>query len=118
MPFVIGQERNGFVTAVTYFPDNTAPEMYRDDLRLWYPRSVGRKVEGRSTHMASKAMKKDDLQTVTAPDVQPDRDGAAIAVRAYELWQERGCPDGSDWTDWFKAESELKRSMIQRPTAV
>ena len=33
----------------------------------------------------------------------------AIAVRAYELWLERGRPHGSDQEDWFRAEIELKR---------
>ena len=36
-----------------------------------------------------------------------------IAALAYLLWQERGCPVGSDQEDWFKAESELKASKMQ-----
>ena len=31
----------------------------------------------------------------------------SIAVRAYELWQERGCPEGQSEIDWFQAEEEL-----------
>ena len=31
-----------------------------------------------------------------------------IAALAYKLWQERGCPHGSDQEDWFRAEDELK----------
>ena len=31
-----------------------------------------------------------------------------IAALAYKLWQERGCPIGSDQEDWFRAENELK----------
>lgn len=30
-----------------------------------------------------------------------------IAARAYELWQQRGCPEGDPETDWFAAETEL-----------
>ena len=30
-----------------------------------------------------------------------------IAVRAYELWEARGCPDGSSEEDWFAAEAQL-----------
>ena len=30
-----------------------------------------------------------------------------IAVLAYALWQERGCPDGSPEEDWLKAEQQL-----------
>jgi hypothetical protein len=33
---------------------------------------------------------------------------AGIAARAYELWQQRGCPIGSPEVDWFQAEDELK----------
>ena len=32
---------------------------------------------------------------------------AAIARRAYELFEARGSEDGHDWQDWFRAESEL-----------
>jgi len=31
----------------------------------------------------------------------------AIARRAYELFEKRGCEHGHDWEDWFQAESEL-----------
>jgi hypothetical protein len=31
-----------------------------------------------------------------------------IAVLAYELWQARGCPDGSPEEDWFRAAEELR----------
>ena len=32
-----------------------------------------------------------------------------ISERAYELWNARGCPEGSPETDWLQAEAELKR---------
>jgi len=35
----------------------------------------------------------------------------AIARRAYELFEARGCEHGHDWEDWFRAESELLRSV-------
>jgi len=31
-----------------------------------------------------------------------------IATLAYELWQARGCPDGSSQEDWFHAAEELR----------
>src|SRR5271155_14752 len=31
-----------------------------------------------------------------------------IAALAYELWQARGCPDGSSEEDWFHAAEELR----------
>jgi hypothetical protein len=33
---------------------------------------------------------------------------ALIATRAYEIWQERGCPAGLDLDHWFEAERELR----------
>jgi len=48
-----------------------------------------------------------DPDTSHQPDLSGSVDKSEIAVRAYELWQDRGCPIGSDQDDWFKAESEL-----------
>jgi hypothetical protein len=31
-----------------------------------------------------------------------------IAVLAYQLWQDRGCPNGSSQDDWFRAVEELE----------
>ena len=31
-----------------------------------------------------------------------------IAALAYELWQARGCPDGSPEEDWYRAAEELR----------
>ncbi len=33
---------------------------------------------------------------------------ADIAALAYELWQARGCPDGSPEEDWFRAAEALR----------
>jgi HSP20 family protein len=35
----------------------------------------------------------------------------AIARRAYELFETRGCEHGHAWEDWFRAESELLRPV-------
>jgi hypothetical protein len=35
-----------------------------------------------------------------------------IAARAYELWQARGCPEGSPQEDWFRATEELRSRKI------
>jgi hypothetical protein len=35
-------------------------------------------------------------------------DPASIAARAYQFWLERGCPNGSDQEDWFRAEAALQ----------
>jgi hypothetical protein len=33
-----------------------------------------------------------------------------IGALAYELWQARGCPDGTPDEDWFRAEREIAGS--------
>lgn len=39
-------------------------------------------------------------------------DEIEIALRAYELWQERGCPEGSAEEDWIQAEREVKSKEV------
>jgi hypothetical protein len=41
-------------------------------------------------------------------------DENAVATRAFELWRERGCPEGSPEIDWLRAERELR----DRPRAI
>ena len=33
---------------------------------------------------------------------------SAIAQRAYDLYQQRGCTDGHDLEDWLQAEREMR----------
>jgi HSP20 family molecular chaperone IbpA len=35
----------------------------------------------------------------------------AIACRAYELFESRGCAHGEDLTDWLRAESEILKPL-------
>jgi hypothetical protein len=35
-----------------------------------------------------------------------------VRIRAYELWQARGCPNGSDLEDWLTAEQELSHHTV------
>lgn len=66
-------------------------------------------------NMASRAMKMHRQKAASSLNTQPDTieivEAAAVAARAYELWQERGCPIGSPEVDWFQAEDELKTRM-------
>jgi hypothetical protein len=41
-----------------------------------------------------------------AHPVEPSQ--VEIAGVAYQLWLARGCPQGSDQEDWFRAEEILK----------
>jgi len=37
-----------------------------------------------------------------------------IALRAYRIWQDHGCPPGTDKSDWFRAERELSANRTAR----
>jgi hypothetical protein len=30
-----------------------------------------------------------------------------VAARAYAIWEENGCPEGTEQEDWYQAEREL-----------
>lgn len=52
-----------------------------------------------------------------APASTPVPDGLdrdEIALRAYALWQGRGCPSGSAEQDWLEAEHQLRRERAAR----
>ena len=37
-----------------------------------------------------------------------------IAAVAYRLWQDSGCPVGSDREDWFRAEAMLNKALVAK----
>lgn len=41
------------------------------------------------------------------PDIATRPTHERIAVRAYEIWESRGRPDGADQAHWFEAERQL-----------
>jgi len=47
------------------------------------------------------------LETPQAEEILSAFTHEEISARAYELWQERGCPEGSPEVDWFAAEKEI-----------
>ena len=51
------------------------------------------------------------MTEISSPDYQ-ERD--AVAMRAYEIWQRRGCPQGTAMQDWLEAEAELRHERRAR----
>jgi hypothetical protein len=45
-------------------------------------------------------------------------DQDAIRRRAYERWQQRGCPAGTAHGDWLDAERELLGELATRPASL
>jgi hypothetical protein len=72
--------------------------------------------------MASRALKIDPKKAaVSQPQTAQSAPAATleqqIAARAYQLWEERGCPIGSPDIDWFNAEEELRERAAGTATA-
>jgi hypothetical protein len=44
---------------------------------------------------------------------KPDHE--AIAVRAFFIWQQRGCAEGDDLRDWLIAEMEILHGWDKLP---
>jgi hypothetical protein len=66
-----------------------------------------------SRHAAEHVKNSDHNQTATTVGHGIAAFGHAdIAARAYELWQERGCPEGSSEEDWYQAAQQL-RSRVE-----
>ena len=49
--------------------------------------------------------------TSSQPNESPEISNDLIAVRAYERWQQRGCPLWDDEQDWFAARRELEQQL-------
>ena len=51
--------------------------------------------------------------TATPPQTPADIPDELIAARAYELWQQRGCPMGQDGAeDWHAAREQLEQERL------
>ncbi len=55
---------------------------------------------------------KNERRLHAADERKRREDERDIALRAYELWQERGCPEGSAEEDWIQAEREVKSKEV------
>ena len=45
--------------------------------------------------------------------VPPSPTREQIAVRAYEIWLEKGSPAGTELEDWVEAERQLHRRVVE-----
>lgn len=51
----------------------------------------------------------------SSPDTRAAPPPDAIALRAYEIWRESGCPDGKHDEHWLQAERELRAAQRSSP---
>jgi hypothetical protein len=90
--------------------------------QVWYAESVPPPIWELECIMASRALKIEPKNSATsAPDnavavrVAETFTEDQIATRAYQLWQDRGCPIGSPEQDWLEAERQFR--LVERSTA-
>jgi hypothetical protein len=56
----------------------------------------------------------EDMQTnPTSQTVNPPAE--EIAVLAYTIWEQEGCPHGRDFDHWVQAEAQLKAASQEPP---
>ena len=65
----------------------------------------------------------EEIIEATSPNTEPSTSQEdLIAQRAYEKWQQRGCPIGDDWHDWYAAQAEIELEAEARlgmePTSI
>jgi len=52
-------------------------------------------------------------EPATSPQTAADIPQELIAARAYEIWQQRGCPMGEDGCeDWYAARDQLEQERL------
>lgn len=61
-----------------------------------------------ATRMPERSTASESVKTSTT--LSPTE--SQIATLAYQLWQDNGCPVGSDKEDWFRAEAMLKNTLV------
>lgn len=54
-------------------------------------------------------------EPATSPVVALLPDSSSIAELAYQLWLERGRPEGSPEIDWYRAEESLQSAKSKSP---
>jgi hypothetical protein len=63
-----------------------------------------------ATTMPERSTVSESVQTTAT--VSPTE--SEMAAVAYRLWQDNGCPVGSDQEDWFRAEAMLKNALVAK----
>jgi len=99
------------VTDLLVDAKRTGSDESKVDRERWWKRgkeySMSRTIA--ATAMAvEKTQIEEEAPNATLPDGPRE---SQIAIAAYYLWVDRGCPVGSDQDDWFRAEAELRNGQ-------
>ena len=66
--------------------------------------------------MARKSSKPISVTDHTSHSSETVNSTSDIAALAYELWEQRGCPEGSPEQDWYEAERKVQSQTESQPT--
>jgi hypothetical protein len=66
--------------------------------------------------MARKSNKPISVTDQASDSSETVKSTSDIAALAYELWQQRGCPEGSPEQDWYEAERKVQSQTESQPT--
>ena len=69
----------------------------------------------RKTGMARKSSKPTSVTDHDSYSSETVTSTSDIAALAYELWQQRGCPEGSPEQDWYEAERKVQSQTESQP---
>ena len=62
-------------------------------------------------------MAKDKPTLITRSNVESQHLHEQIRMRAFELYEERGCGDGQELEDWLRAEGEVANGKAKAKAA-
>jgi hypothetical protein len=65
--------------------------------------------------MARKSNKPISVTDQASDSSETVKSTSDIAALAYELWQQRGCPEGSPEQDWYEAERKVQSQTESQP---
>jgi hypothetical protein len=121
-PHQIRPHRRSLITMSTRYNDGSHYENHPQAAELHDLASHAHRVaeeHGKQEHLTGHEQSR-QAHEHSADSQQPGHDAATvghgiaafghsdIAALAYELWQSRGCPDGSPEEDWFRAAQQLR----------
>ncbi|HYL15004.1 MAG TPA: DUF2934 domain-containing protein [Terriglobales bacterium] len=78
-------------------------------------RNVGRLATRDAAHRESEI--NDQHSEPASKILDPAQLEDQIRLRAYELYEERGRPDGHEIEDWLRAEAEVKGTAVKTTAA-
>ena len=105
----------GYYHSTSLRPTNRLPETTPLLKRLKHSVEPSSNSVERKTRMARKSSKPISVTDHDSYSSETVTSTSDIAALAYELWQQRGCPEGSPEQDWYEAERKVQSQTESQP---